>query len=125
MKDTNVYLLAHYTARPKDPSRTKEAGYMSNPENIAYDERVEFTVGLKAKHRQGAGVVINLSTQEVVFNRFNPSADFEDVIKYYIEAYPEYMEKLGYTLVNAEEEDGVDVQPVQTEEETQGQSRQT
>jgi hypothetical protein len=120
MKDSNVYLLAHYTARPKDPSRTKESGYMSNPENVAYDERVEFTVGLKPKHRQGAGVIINLSTQEVVFNRFNAEAEFDDVVKYYIEAYPEYMEKLGYTLVTAEEEDGVDVQPVQTEEETQG-----
>lgn len=120
MKNTDVYLIAHYTAKPRDPSRTHEKGYMSNPENIAYDERVEFTVGLKANHRQGAGVILNLTSPIVVYNRFNPEAEFEDVVKYYIEAYPEYMNKIGYTLESIQEETNeVDVQPVQTEEETQ------
>ena len=114
MKNNDLYLIASYTARPRDPSKTKIAGYMKDPANIVYDERVEFSIGTKNKDIN-AGVILNLTKRTVVKNKFNPEAGFEDVVKYYCEAYPEYMEKAGFTLEEPTNES--DVQPVQTEEE--------
>ena len=115
MKDKNdLYLIANYTARPRDPRKTKIAGYMKDPANIVYDESVAFSVGLKNKD-VNAGVVINLTKHQIIRNRFNPGATFEDVVKYYCEAYPDYMEKAGFTLEEPKNES--DVQPVQAEEE--------
>ena len=114
MKDSDLYLIANYTAKPRDPSKTKIAGYMKDPANIVYDESVAFSVGLKAKDNNAA-VVLNLTKHTVVRNRFQPEADFELIVKYYCEAYPEYMEKAGFTLEEPKNEP--DVQPVQAEEE--------
>ena len=98
MKDNDLYLIAHYTAKPRDPKMTRVAGYMKDPANIIYDERVEFAVGLKSRDQTASSVIVNLTKRQIVKNRFNPGAGFEDVIKYYCEAYPEYMEKAGFTL---------------------------
>lgn len=115
MKNKNdLHLIATYTARPRDPSKTKIAGYMKDPANIVYDERVEFSIGTKTKDIN-AGVILNLTKREIIKNNFNPDATFEDVVKYYCKAYPEYMEKAGFTLEETKNEP--DVQPVQAEEE--------
>ena len=116
MKDNDLYLIAHYTAKPRNPKMTKVSGYMKDPANIIYDERVEFAVGLKSRDQTASSVIVNLTKRQIVKNRLNPEAGFEDVIKYYCEAYPEYMEKAGFTL-EKEPTDAVDVQPVQAEEE--------
>ena len=43
------YLFAKYLAKPRDPTKTHIKGYMTNPENVRYDEVVGFSVGLKKK----------------------------------------------------------------------------
>ena len=114
MKNNDLYLIASYTAKPRDPSKTKIAGYIKDPANIVYDERVEFSIGTKNKDIN-ASVILNLTKRQVVKNKFQPEAGFDDVVKYYCDAYPEYMEKAGFTLEEPTNEP--DVQPVQTEEE--------
>lgn len=104
MRDYNLYLLASYTARPKDPSKTKIKGYMKDPANIVYDEVVAFAVGLKSRDLNESGVVLNLTGRTVVKNRFNSAATFDDVVKYFCEAYPEYMDKVGFTLEETKDE---------------------
>ena len=116
MKNNDLYLIAYYTAKPRDPRMTKVSGYMKDPANIIYDERVEFAVGLKSRDQTASSVIVNLTKRQIMKNRLNPEAGFEDVIKYYCEAYPEYMEKAGFTL-EKDIPDAVDVQPVQAEEE--------
>jgi hypothetical protein len=118
MKNHDLYLIASYTAKPRNPKMTKVAGYMKDPANIIYDERVEFSIGTKSKDIN-AGVILNLTKHLVVKNKFQPDADFETVVKYYCDAYPEYMAKAGFTL-EKEQQDEPDVQPVQTEEEKSG-----
>ena len=114
MKDNDLYLIANYTAKPRDPSKTKIAGYMKDPANIIYDESVAFSIGMKNKD-VNASVILNLTKRAIVRNRFQPEAGFEDVVKYYCEAYPEYMAKAGFTLEEPTNES--DVQSVQAEEE--------
>jgi hypothetical protein len=91
MKIKDIHLLAYYVAKPKDPKKTKIAGYMSNPENQTYDERIEFTKGLNGKDRQYAGVVLNLNQKKIVYNKFSNDKTFDDLFKYFLEAYPQYV----------------------------------
>ena len=120
MKTKDLHLLAHYAAKPRDPAQTKIAGYMQNPANITYDESVEITKGLKDSDRASSQVVLNLRTHAVVKNTFNASATFDEMIKYYCDAYPSYLEQLGFTLEEINAPDNV--QPVQTQEKTCSES---
>ena len=115
MKD-DLYLIAFYTAKPRDPHKTKIKGYMTDPANIVYDERVEFSIGLKSKDQIAGKVILNLTQKSVVRNALNPEAGFDDVVKYYCETYPEYMEKVGFTLEEVKDE-STDVPAVSAEEE--------
>lgn len=91
-KIKDLHLIAFYVLKPRDPSRTKEKGYMKDPANHRYDERIEFTRGLNAKDQQYAGVVLNLNQKKVVYNRFNAyDGDFDKLFKYFLEGYPEYV----------------------------------
>jgi hypothetical protein len=47
MKIKKIYLIAYYLIKPKDPRRTKEAGYITNPDNFEYDESINITRGVK------------------------------------------------------------------------------
>jgi len=91
MADLNIYLLAKYSGQPKDPKRTAQPGYMSNPDNIHYEEQVYLARGLKQKDLQNQ-VVLNLTEQKIVKNNFNPGKNFEEIFTHYYEAYPTYID---------------------------------
>ena len=92
MKTKDLHLIAFYTIRPRDTSKTHVKGYMSDPANHQYDERIEFTRGLSGKDRQYAGVVLNLNKKTVVYNKYNAyDSEFDTLFKYFLEAYPKYV----------------------------------
>lgn len=117
MKQKNVYLIAYYHLKPKDPKRTKEAGYINNPENFDYDESINITRGLKTKDELAAKVILDLTEQRVVANRFNDNKDFPSLLAHYQEGYPKYINPLLAQLY-PEQVDG-DVN-VHSEEEKTG-----
>lgn len=91
-KIKDLHLLAFYVQKPRPGVQTQIAGWNKNPDNIQYDERVEFTKGLATKDRMYAGVVLNLSTKTVVKNQYNKEqTDFDSLFKYFLEAYPKYV----------------------------------
>jgi hypothetical protein len=92
-KVKDVHLLAFYVMKPRDPKRTSQKGYMSDPANITYDERIEFTVGLSSKDQRYAGVILNLGKKQVVYNKFGNGKTFDDMFKYFLEGYPDYVSK--------------------------------
>jgi hypothetical protein len=91
MKIKDIHLLAFYVTKPRDPKMTKVRGYMSDPNNLRYDERVEFTKGLNAKDGLYAKVILNLNTKQVVKNSWNTERGFNEYFKYFLEAYPKYV----------------------------------
>jgi len=93
MKVKDVHLIAFYVTKPKNPRMTHVKGYMSDPANHQYDERLEFTVGLKSKDQLYAGIVLNLNTKTIVKNKFKNEQTFDDLFKYFLEAYPDYVSK--------------------------------
>lgn len=91
MKIKDIHLIAFYTQKPKPGVQTQVKGWNQDPNNFSYDERVEFTKGLNSKDRQYAGVVLNLQTKQVVYNKFGDEKTFDDLFKYFLEAYPKYV----------------------------------
>ena len=96
-KIKDLHLLAFYLIKPRDPKRTKEKGYMQDPANHQYDERIEFTRGLSSKDQMYAGVILNLNKKTVISNRYdysNQNSEFDKLFKYFLEGYPQYIEKV-------------------------------
>lgn len=92
MKLKDIHLIAFYVAKPRNPRLTFQKGYMKDPANIQYDERIEITKGLNNKDRQYAGIILNLNTKTVVYNKFDADQrDFDTLFKYFLEGYPQYV----------------------------------
>ena len=109
MKPKHIYLVAYYSAKPKDPKRTKEAGYMKNPANFDYDESINITRGLKARDQNLASVILNLTEQLVTKNTFNENRDFATLLAHYQEGYPKYINPLIAQLYKDELDESIDV----------------
>jgi len=91
MKVKNIYLLAHYSAHPRDPSQTKVKGYMTNPNNIRYDEKVEFSLGLPSKKLVEAKVILDLNEKKVVRNGWSGDKTFDDLFLHFHKGYDKYL----------------------------------
>jgi len=83
--------VAQYVARPKDPNQTAQPGYITNPDNIEWDERIYITRGLRDKDAE-MNVILNLTEQKIVKNSFNTDKTFEEVFTHFYEGYAEYID---------------------------------
>ena len=100
MKKQNIYLVAHYVTKPKDPKKTHIPGYMKDPANHQYDEQVAIQTKLKSND-VNAKIVMNLSTKTVDTNRFNSNKDFDELFKYFFKGYHKYITEV-MTQIDAE-----------------------
>lgn len=91
MKKQNIYLVANYVTKPKDPRRTHIPGYMKDPANHQYDEQVQISSRLRQKDITTAKVIINLSNKTVDKNSFNNNKDFKELFKYFFKGYHKYV----------------------------------
>jgi hypothetical protein len=91
LKVKNLYLLAYYVQVPKDPKQTHIPGYVKNPDNLRWDESVEITLGLKTKDELKAAVVLDLTNEKVVKNRYNPETTYQEWLDFYDQAHPDYL----------------------------------
>jgi hypothetical protein len=76
--------------KPKDHINTSVKGWMNNPDNIRYDERIEITRGIK-KNANTAKVIVNLSAKTIERNSWNNDADFNLLFKYFFASYHKYI----------------------------------
>lgn len=91
MKKQNIYLVAHYTTKPRDPRRTHIPGYMKDPANHQYDERVQISTRLRTQDTLTAKVIMNLSDRKIEKNSFNGNKDFDELFKYFFKGYHKYI----------------------------------
>lgn len=91
MKKSNIYLVAHYLIKPRDPRRTHVSGYMKDPANIRYDEQVQISTRLRQQDKMTAKVIMNLSDKTVEQNSFNGNKDFDELFKYFFKGYHKYV----------------------------------
>lgn len=112
----SLYLLAFYSTKPRDPKKTHIAGYLKDPNNTILDESINITKGLRTRDQINASVILNLSEQQVIKNKFNDNRDFPSLLAHFQEGYPRYINPLIAQLYSKELDDVSDVN-VQTEEE--------
>jgi hypothetical protein len=93
MKKQNIYLVAHYVTKPRDPKKTHIPGYMKDPANHQYDEQVAIQTKLKSND-VNAKIVMNLSAKTVDTNRFNSNKDFDELFKYFFKGYHKYITQI-------------------------------
>jgi len=98
MKKSNIYLLATYTTKPRDPRKTHIPGYMKDPANVQHDEQVQVSTKLRQKDLCTAKIIMNLSEKNVVQNSFNHNKNFNDLFKYFFKGYHKYITEVMVEL---------------------------
>ncbi len=92
MAKLDIYLLVTYVARPKNPRQTSRAGYISDPNNIQYDENLSIVRGWRDRYLK-CSVVLDLTNERVIKNSFTPGKTFEELFAHYHEGFSEYIEQ--------------------------------
>lgn len=90
MKQKSIYLAGFYGMKPRAGVNTNIKGWMKDPSNLQYDEKVEITRGEK-RHAIAPRIVLNLSDKIVVKNGFNDDRDFKSLFKYFFGGYHQYI----------------------------------
>jgi hypothetical protein len=85
---------------PKRHINTSVAGWMKDPNNIRYDERIELTRGLK-KNSVDAKILLNLSQKKIEKNGWADDKTFNDLFKYFFKGYHKYVTEV-MTQIDAE-----------------------
>lgn len=98
MKKQNIYLVAHYVTRPKNPRMTHIPGYMKDPANHQYDEQVQISTRLRKQDLVSAKIIVNLSTKVVEQNSFNNNKNFNELFKYFFKGYHKYITEVMVKL---------------------------
>lgn len=92
------YVIAKYLAKPRDPTKTHIKGYMTDPNNVRYDEVVGFTVGLKKRDHDN-NIIIDIDGQKVVKNSISEKADWVQLMDYFMKNYEsqllDFLKKTG------------------------------
>lgn len=91
MKQKNIYLVATYIMKPKDHVNTSRKGWMDDPANVRYDEKVEVTRGLKNRDASSANVILDLTNLMITRNTFKTERTFDEVFLYYFNNYNKYL----------------------------------
>jgi hypothetical protein len=94
MTKQNIYLVAHYVTRPRDPKKTHIPGYMKDPANHQYDEQVQISTRLRQQDKLMAKIIINLNTKIVEKNSFNENKNFNELFKYFFKGYHKYVTEI-------------------------------
>jgi hypothetical protein len=89
----SIYLAAFYSIHPKNHINTSVKGWMSDPNNIRYDERIEITRGVR-KNSHDAKILIDLSSKTVSRNSWGDNRNFDDLFKYFFKGYHKYVTEI-------------------------------
>ena len=79
-------------ARPKNPRQTSRAGYITDPDNVQWDENLEIVRGWRDRYIKYS-VVLDLTNEKVVKNSFQTGKTFEELFSHYHEGFGEYIEQ--------------------------------
>lgn len=97
-----MFLLGTYFKKPKEPKRTKEKGYMLDSNNFSYEETINICTSLKLKDSSQCQVVLDLKNKKVNKNSFNNNFNFEELLYYYQNGYPDYLNPILANLYKEE-----------------------
>jgi hypothetical protein len=108
MKAPTVYLVAYYMMKPKHQRvNTSAKGWMSNPDNVAYEEQIAVTTKLKNKDLNTAKIILNLVDRTVYRNSWGDNKSFDQLFTHFYSGYQKYLDpviaQLGYEMIKNED----------------------
>jgi hypothetical protein len=89
MRIKPVYLVAKYYAKPRNPSQTFRAGYLSDEKNVQFDEAVDIVTHLKPKDLSTARIILNITEQKVLKDGFSNGQSFMELFQYFYTNSPQ------------------------------------
>jgi hypothetical protein len=100
MKTPQIYLVASYTIKPRNPALTFQKDYINQDANIQYSESVAIATRLKTSDLTDAQVIIDIGAKQVIKCSYQGAErNYESLITYYTKHYPSYvnpiLERLG------------------------------
>jgi hypothetical protein len=100
MKTPQIYLVASYTIKPRNPALTFQKEYIKQDANIQYSESVAIATRLKSRDYTHAQVIIDIGSERVIKCSYQGAErNYQSLIAYYIKHYPSYvnpiLERLG------------------------------
>jgi hypothetical protein len=98
MKKSNIYLVAQYITKPRDPRKTHLPGYMKDSANHQFDEQVQISTRLRNKDILTSKVIMNLTDKKVEKNSFNNNKNFDELFKYFFKGYHKYITEVMVKL---------------------------
>lgn len=118
----SIYLIAQYSIRPQRNVKTQLAGWMSDPNNVSYDESIAIARKLKPRDHQTSKIILDFTDRKVVKNTWNDGKSFDELFSYFYQGYPNYinpiLKELGYSVEttdrSAQEAEVAQVQPAGT-----------
>lgn len=90
MSNKSIYLVAFYSMKARRHVRTEVKGWMSDPANIQWDERVEIARGEK-RNFVDAKIVLDLTSKKVTRNSWGDNRSFDELFKYFFKGYHQYV----------------------------------
>ena len=105
-REKDIFLVASYSKKPRDPKKTARKGYINDDKNISYAENVTVTRGLKDRDLTAA-IILNLTQKTVHKCRFTDANDWETLAAYYAKGYPQYLKLIDPPVPTDEEVDEV------------------
>lgn len=91
MSKHNIYFVANYVGKPKNPRLTAQPGYMKDPGNMQLEEQIFIARGWREKFLRNS-IVLDLTNEKVVKNSIAPGTPFADVFANFYSNYTEYID---------------------------------
>jgi len=124
-KPKNVYIVARYAMKPKDPSQTYKAGYIKDPDNMRWDERVDVVLGLKDRDLGMYQIILNITESRIIKNSFNNDKSFMELFQYFYTSSPKEisaaLRNVGIVVGETKEESNEPVQQDVPSQEKEGE----
>jgi hypothetical protein len=100
MKTPQIYLVASYTIKPRNPKMTFQKDYVKQDNNIQYSESVAIATRLKSRDYTHAQVIIDIAQERIIkCSHQGSERNYQALMAYYSKHYPSYinpiLERLG------------------------------
>ena len=86
-----MFIVAKYVQTPRNPKQSHLPAFGQNPAAWQNNEEVRCVKNVSTRMLTEASVVLDVAAQKVIKNRFESEASFQDLYKYYLEHYSDYI----------------------------------
>ena len=88
-----MFIVAKYPQTLRNPASSNKPGIGKNQAAWQHNEEVKCVKNLKTRDATEASVILDVANEKVIKNRFNDNRDFQELYRYYLEHYADYINR--------------------------------